>query len=118
MTAFPSLLHSEHEQDLRASVRRLLTDRAEWRSVLQRTESDTPQDLDTWQRLATQTGVAALPVPEELGGAGASWRETATVAEELGRSIAPVPFLGSAVLATAALLSAGETELLAPAGRR
>jgi alkylation response protein AidB-like acyl-CoA dehydrogenase len=113
MSTFPSLLHGEHEQELRASVRRLLSDRAEWRSVLARTESDAPQDLETWQRLATQTGIAALPVPEEFGGAGASWRETATVAEELGRSIAPVPFLGSAVLATAALLSAGETELLA-----
>jgi alkylation response protein AidB-like acyl-CoA dehydrogenase len=34
------------------------------------------------------------------------------VLEELGRAVAPVPYLGSAVLATRALLSCGETELL------
>ena len=48
---------------------------------------------------------AGLLVPEELGGAGASFREAAVVAEEIGRSVAPVPYLGSAVLATVALLS-------------
>ena len=112
-TDFPSLLHSEDEQELRASVRRLLADRADWSAVLRRVESDEPYDTETWRRLAAETGVAALPVPEEAGGAGASWRETAVVAEELGRSVAIVPFLGSAVLSTAALLWAGETDLLA-----
>jgi alkylation response protein AidB-like acyl-CoA dehydrogenase len=113
MSGFPSLLHSEDEQELRASVRRLLSDRADWTTVLQRIETDAPHDLDTWRRLAAETGVAALPVSEQAGGAGASWRETAVVAEELGRSVAIVPFLGSAVLATAALMAAGERELLA-----
>ncbi|MGZ4493963.1 MAG: acyl-CoA dehydrogenase family protein, partial [Nocardioides sp.] len=48
-----------------------------------------------------------LLVPEADGGAGASAREAAVVLEELGRSVAPVPFLTSAVVATAALLGAG-----------
>jgi alkylation response protein AidB-like acyl-CoA dehydrogenase len=52
-------------------------------------------------------GLAGLLIPESLGGAGASAREAAVVLEELGRAVAPVPFLGSAVVATAALLSAG-----------
>jgi alkylation response protein AidB-like acyl-CoA dehydrogenase len=56
-------------------------------------------------------GVAGLAVPDKLGGAGASWREAAVVAEELGRAVAPVPFLGAA-LATAALLAAGDEDLL------
>ena len=111
-TSFPSLLHSEDEQELRASVRRLLADRADWSAVLKRIETDEPYDEETWRLLAAETGVAGLAVPEELGGAGASWRETAVVAEELGRSLAIVPFLGSAVLATAALLAAGDTALL------
>ena len=113
MTSFPSLLHSEDEQHLRETVRRQLADRADWSTVLRRVESEEPYDADTWRRLAAETGAAGLPVPESAGGAGASWRETAVVAEELGRSVAIVPFLGSAVLATAALLSAGESELLA-----
>jgi alkylation response protein AidB-like acyl-CoA dehydrogenase len=44
-----------------------------------------------------------------LGGVGGSAREIAVIAEELGRSVAPVPFLGSAVLATSALLASDTT---------
>jgi alkylation response protein AidB-like acyl-CoA dehydrogenase len=54
-----------------------------------------------------------LPIPEQAGGAGASWRETAVVLEELGRAVAPTPFLGSAVLATATALAANAGSVLA-----
>jgi alkylation response protein AidB-like acyl-CoA dehydrogenase len=107
------LLYGEVENDLRASVRDLLTDRSPWTSVLARTETDKPYDEDLWRTLATEMGLAGLLVPEELGGAGATAREVAVVLEELGRAVAPVPFLGSAVLATSALLAIGETETLA-----
>ncbi|GAA2330233.1 acyl-CoA dehydrogenase family protein [Dactylosporangium salmoneum] len=93
------LLYSEVEEELRASVRSLLRDRVD----LSRLEGPEPVDLKLWRTLAADLGFAGLPVPEESGGAGASWRETAVVMEELGRTVAPVPFLGSAVLATAAL---------------
>ncbi|MFI5916370.1 acyl-CoA dehydrogenase family protein [Dactylosporangium sp. NPDC051541] len=93
------LLYSSIEEDLRASVRSLLSDRVD----LSRLESPDPVDLKLWRTLAADLGFAGLPVPEAAGGAGASWRETAVVMEELGRFVAPVPFLGSAVLATAAL---------------
>jgi alkylation response protein AidB-like acyl-CoA dehydrogenase len=106
------LLYSDVEDELRASVRGLLEARASWDAVLQRTESDETYDTKLWRALAAEVGVAGLAVPEELGGAGASYRETAVVLEELGRAVAPVPYLGSAVIATAALLSAGERELL------
>ncbi|NIH84061.1 acyl-CoA dehydrogenase family protein [Amycolatopsis granulosa] len=106
------LLYSEVEEDLRASVRDLLTDRAGFTSVLARTESAEPYDLKLWRTLAADLGLAGLAVPESLGGQGASHREVAVVLEELGRSVAPVPFLGSAVLATAALLAAGDRELV------
>jgi len=109
----PSLLYGETEDDLRASVRALLTDRSPWPEVLRRTESDEPYDLDLWRRLGTDLGCAGLPIPEHAGGAGASWRETAVVAEELGRAVTPSPFLGSAVLTTAAALACGADALLA-----
>ena len=53
------------------------------------------------RRSSREIGVAGLLVPEEYGGAGASAREARCVLEELGRAVAPVPFLTSAVLATA-----------------
>ncbi|WP_396454241.1 acyl-CoA dehydrogenase family protein [Actinomadura sp.] len=107
------LLYSEIENDLRAGVRELLDDKAPWSSVLAGTEKDEPYDAGLWRALAAQLGCAGLPVPEDLGGAGATWRETAVVMEELGRTAAPVPFLTSSVIATAALLAAGERDLLA-----
>ncbi|WP_021597972.1 acyl-CoA dehydrogenase family protein [Actinomadura welshii] len=107
------LLYGEIENDLRASVRDVLGDKAPWTSVLAGTEKDEPYDADLWRAVAGQLGCAGLPVPEGLGGAGATWRETAVVMEELGRSAAPVPFLTSSVIATAALLAAGERDLLA-----
>ncbi|NVI85741.1 acyl-CoA dehydrogenase family protein [Actinomadura sp. BRA 177] len=107
------LLYSEIENDLRAGVRELLDDKAPWTSVLAGTEKDEPYDAALWRAVAGQLGCAGLPVPEDLGGAGATWRETAVVMEELGRSAAPLPFLTSSVVATAALLAAGERDLLA-----
>ena len=62
--------------------------------------------------LAAEVGCAWPAHPGSHGGAGASYREAAVVAEEAGRAVAPVPYLGSAVVATAAVLSAGDAELL------
>lgn len=105
------LLYSEIEEELRSSVRALLADRCPHESVLARCETSEPYDRKLWRTLARDLGAASLLVPEEAGGAGASAREAAVVAEELGRAAAPTPYLGSAVLATAALLALpGEDE--------
>lgn len=104
-----NLLYTDVETDLRASVRDLLTKRAQPAEILARCETGEPYDLDLWRAL-TGLGAASLHVPEELGGQGASTREVAVVLEELGRSVAPVPFLGSAVLATTALLGCKPTD--------
>jgi alkylation response protein AidB-like acyl-CoA dehydrogenase len=109
----PDLLYGEAETELRAAVRSLLDDRCGWREVLARTETEQTCDTALWRVLAADLGCAGLLIPESSGGAGASYREAAVVAEETGRAVAPVPFLGSAVAATAALLAAGDEELLA-----
>ncbi|WP_225098926.1 acyl-CoA dehydrogenase family protein [Streptomyces sp. CoH27] len=106
------LLYSEEEEALRAAVRDLLTDHCAPADVLGRVVSDTPHDLALWKLLADGMGLAGLLVPEAQGGQGASHREVAVVLEELGRAVAPVPYLTSAVVATEALLACGEAELL------
>ncbi len=107
------LLYSDVEEDLRASVRALLVDRSPAPRVLARVESDETYDAKLWRTLAVELGTGGLAIPTEYGGAGASFREAAVVCEELGRAVAPVPYLGSAVVATATLLAAGGTALLA-----
>ncbi|MFG3321544.1 acyl-CoA dehydrogenase family protein [Streptomyces sp. NPDC048171] len=108
----PALLYSEEEEALRAAVRDLLTDHCDPAGVITRTESATPQDLSLWKALADSMGLAGLLIPEELGGQGATHRETAVVLEELGRAVAPVPYLTSAVVATEALLACAADDLL------
>ncbi len=106
------LLYGEAETALRDAVRSLLDDRCGWREVLARTETAQTYDTGLWRALAADLGCAGLLIPEAWGGAGASYREAAVVAEETGRAVAPVPYLGSAVVATAALLATGDDELL------
>lgn len=106
----PDLLYSEAEEDLRAAVRSLLADRADAPTVIARTESGTPYDPQLWKALATDIGAAGLLVPEKLGGQGATHREAAVVIEELGRSVAPAPYLTSSVVATETLMALGSED--------
>lgn len=69
-----------------------------------------------WSTLV-DAGWVGLEVPEQFGGAGASFAEAAVVCEEIGRAASATSFLGSAVLAVGALnavqLSTTRDELLA-----
>lgn len=114
------LLYTEEEEALRAAVRDLLADHCDAPGVIARSESDTPHDREAWKALADGMGLAGLLVPESRGGQGASHREAAVVLEELGRAVAPVPYLTSAVVATEALLACEADDLLADlaSGRR
>jgi alkylation response protein AidB-like acyl-CoA dehydrogenase len=110
----PDLLYSDTERALADSLSSLLADRGSLDKVLARTESAETYDDGLWQTVAGDLGLAGLLIPERDGGAGASYREVCSAAEALGSSVAPVPFLGSAVVATAALLSvaSGVADLL------
>ena len=110
------LLYSEEEDALRAAVRDLLADHCDTADVLARAESGTPYDPELWKALADGMGLAGLLVPEALGGQGATHREVAVVLEELGRAVAPAPYLTSAVVATEALLAFPHSRLRSSGG--
>jgi len=106
MTAATDLLYSDTERELVAALAGLLSDRAAPADVLARTEKPETYDTGLWQAVAADIGLAGLLIPEPLGGAGASYRELAAAAEHFGAAVAPIPYLGSAAVATAVLLSA------------
>ncbi|GAA4955646.1 acyl-CoA dehydrogenase family protein [Yinghuangia aomiensis] len=106
----PSLLYADIEEDLRATLRGLLADRCAWQDVLARVDTGEPYDEALWKAVAEDLGLAGLLVPEAFGGAGATAREAAVALEELGRSVAPIPFLASAILATTALTACGASD--------
>ncbi|TNY34472.1 acyl-CoA dehydrogenase family protein [Thermomonospora catenispora] len=106
------LLYTDVEESVRDSVRSLLAKRSTPDRVVKVYDGDRSGLAELWRALASELGLAALLIPEEHGGAGASAREAAVVLEELGRHVTPVPFFTSAVVATTALLEAGATERL------
>ncbi|MGH3258991.1 MAG: acyl-CoA dehydrogenase family protein [Streptosporangiaceae bacterium] len=112
----PDLLYSDAERALTESLNSLLADRFNLDKTLARTESAETYDEGLWHAVAGELGCAGLLIPEHDGGAGASYLEAASVAEALGTAVAPVPFLGSAVVATAALLSVTSGAAETPAG--
>jgi alkylation response protein AidB-like acyl-CoA dehydrogenase len=66
-------------------------------------------DEKTWARLA-EMGVLGLPFSEADGGSGAGPVEVAIVAEEMGRVLAPEPFVESVVLAGGLVAAVGTAE--------
>jgi alkylation response protein AidB-like acyl-CoA dehydrogenase len=111
------LLYTDTERDLRDSLRSLLATRSRPEDILSRMGTGEPYDAALWQAIGADLGCAGLLIPEDADGAGASYREAAVVAEELGRAVAPVPYLGSAVVATTVLLSAGYDAVLGELAR-
>ncbi|MFM9370053.1 acyl-CoA dehydrogenase family protein [Streptomyces sp. Da 82-17] len=108
MSTSADLLYSDTEDELRSVVRDLLTAHCTAAAVVARIETREPHDRELWKTLAVEMGLAGLLVPEKLGGQGATHREAAVVLEELGRAVAPVPYLSSAVIATELLLGCPE----------
>lgn len=60
-----------------------------------------------WRAMG-ELGLAGVLVPEEHGGSGLGAVEAGVIAEAAGRTLAPSPFLSTAVLAARALAAAGE----------
>ena len=89
---------TEEQAALRESVAALLSRRSDSAAIRAAMASEHGFDPALWTTLVEQIGAAALSLPEEHDGAGATWVETHLVCEELGRALAPSPMLGSAVL--------------------
>jgi alkylation response protein AidB-like acyl-CoA dehydrogenase len=95
---------SAEQEELRASVRRFLTDRAPMSRVRELMDGG-ETDWAVWEQAGTQLGLQGLAIPESYGGAGFSFAEQAVVLEEFGAALYGGPYLASAVLAATALLA-------------
>ena len=58
--------------------------------------SDEHVARDEWQKLAT-AGLLGVPLPEDVGGGGFGLVEACLVLEQVGRTVAPLPYLHSIV---------------------
>src|SRR5205085_11575647 len=89
---------TEDQQDIQRTARELLADRAKpetMRSFAEKNETDAA----LWRELG-ELGWPGIAVSEEHGGQGLGTVELVILCEELGRSVAPVPFLPTVLAAT------------------
>jgi len=101
---------SEEQEHLRKTVREVLAEQAPMRRVREVMEDpDATHDAALWRRMA-ELGWLGLALPAPLGGAALSLVEQCIVLEELGRVLAPTPFLPTAIAADAILRLGSEAQ--------
>jgi alkylation response protein AidB-like acyl-CoA dehydrogenase len=106
MTTLPAAERQELAHSVRAACQRLAPEERVRTVAFDYHGKQRGFDRDFWKVLCNQIGVAAIALPEHLGGAGCGALELGVVAHELGRVLAPVPFVASTVLASGLLAEA------------
>jgi 3-oxocholest-4-en-26-oyl-CoA dehydrogenase beta subunit len=111
---------SEAHRDLSELTRGVLTDRVTTERLREIEAKDEPFDRALWTELAT-AGVLAAALPPAAGGDGFGFLEQCGVLIEIGRAVAPVPYLASIVTAASGLARFGDAGQIArwavPAGK-
>jgi alkylation response protein AidB-like acyl-CoA dehydrogenase len=97
---------SDEQKQLRDEARKFLSEKCPPKAVRAVLDGKATYDRELWQGLA-EMGFLGVAIPENYGGAGAGHLELCVIAEEMGRSLAPVPFSSTVYLAAEALLIAG-----------
>ena len=102
---------TEAQQDLTELTRSILTDRVTT-ARLREVESQPDRfDRALWTDLA-KAGVLGAALPESLGGGGCGLLEQCSVLVELGRAVAPVPYLTSIAAGASAVARFGDEQQL------
>jgi alkylation response protein AidB-like acyl-CoA dehydrogenase len=89
---------TDDQREIQRTARQLLAERARPERVREHAEAGRSDDA-LWSELC-ELGWPGIAVAEEYGGQGLGRIELSILCEELGRSLAPVPFLGSVIAAT------------------
>jgi acyl-CoA dehydrogenase len=97
--------YTSEQEMLKNSLRAYMDDRHDFASRRKRLSGEL--DSDDWAQLA-DLGITAVGLPQEAGGVGGP-EEIVIIAEEMGRSLALVPYVAGAVFAPKLLEAFAET---------
>ncbi|MFE1548712.1 acyl-CoA dehydrogenase family protein [Streptomyces sp. NPDC058718] len=98
---------TEEQQEIRHTLRDLLTERAGPRENREATATPEGYDTQLWARLSGTLGLAGIALPEQYGGAGHGPAALALACEETGRALVPSPLLATAALAAPLIAALG-----------
>jgi 3-oxocholest-4-en-26-oyl-CoA dehydrogenase beta subunit len=108
------------QDELGALARQILTERVTPELLRELDGSPTRFDPELWAELA-KAGILAAALPEDAGGDGLGLLEQCSVLIEIGRTVAPAPYLASIALGASAVALFGSAEQrerwAVPAGR-
>ncbi len=111
---------NDNQRELAALVRTLLAERVSQERLREVEAGGDRFDPVLWADLAA-AGVLSAALPESLGGAGLGLLEQCSVLTEIGRAVAPVPYLASVLLGAGAIAAFGsrdqQDQWAVPAGR-
>ena len=97
------------QDDLGGLSRQILTDQVTQERLRAVESGEIRFDASLWAELA-KAGVLSAALPEAVGGAGLGLLEQCSVLIEIGRAVAPAPYLASMVLGAAALAEFGSAD--------
>jgi alkylation response protein AidB-like acyl-CoA dehydrogenase len=101
---------SDEQEELRAAVRRFLTEKSPETEVRRLMDTTEGYDPAVWRQMAEQLGLQSLTIPEEFGGSGFSYVELIVVLEEMGAALLCAPFFSTVALGANALLTSGDDD--------
>ena len=100
MPTLTALALDDAEQEMQREVHRFVSDVLPLARTRAFVDGMTEFDGNAWRRLATELGATGLVVSSARGGMGLGPIAAGLVAQELGRTLAPSPFLPTVAMAT------------------
>ena len=85
---------NEEQEDLKGLVEKILEGELTLERLKEAEADEDNFDCELWAKLA-EAGVLGIAIPEAQGGGGYGFLETAIVLEQIGRTVAPVPYYAS-----------------------
>ena len=98
-------LDPEHRQ-IRETIQAMLGDARDTSYVRATRGAERRHSTDLWRAFA-EAGLTGLLVPEPYGGSGLGHAEASIVMQEIGRTMIPLPFLATSIVAATALIHGG-----------
>ena len=100
---------SEEQQEIQKLAAQILGDKVTHERLKEVEASPEWFDRDLWAELA-KAGLVGIALPEDVGGGGFGILEAALVLEEIGRTVAPVPYFATVVLGALPIAEFGNDE--------